>query len=664
MIRQRNLIIAFAMMAVLNGRAGSRTVQVRGTVTDADGAAVSAAAVSYISLLTNDTTTAVTDKAGRYSLTLQLFPATVSERRPADYKLLQSFPNPFNPSTTIVADLPKGSEVDLAVYNLRGERVARLFSGALPAGRHFFRWDGRDDRGLGVAAGLYFCRLTAPDLSAVHKMALVDGSVSGTGLVPPLAKASGEVAFKIVVRKDALRLTAEEQFLIDSARPEIEKNLTLPALKALAAVDRSIGYQTIEGFGGYGGFAGWYNSPEFVDMLLNDLSLTMLRTNIPPSLEAVNDDDDPNHFNWEGFKVNGSGGEYLGNRIEYLKAMSAAGVKIISTVWSPPGWMKKSGQTAGKREAAPDPATTDCSLKDDMFEEFAEFIAAYIILMKREAGIDVYAVSLQNEPAFEEPYDSCVYSPEKLAALIAVVGARLEREGLSTKIFSPEDLGYHERVMRFVNAGMNNDQARRYIGANAVHGYALDGKTGQGYQALQWRQLYEAGAPYGIPLWMTETSGFSNDWNGAMKMAQAIHFALYYGKISAWLHWSLSVSENFPDSYPYGLIIGLNMKTARYHVSKQYYKFIRPGMVQRAASAFDPDVLIAAFQDEKTDKWAIVLINRAAVNKTVTLVGEGLPSSLSLFRTSPYEDCRPIGTVRLNEPMTLLGDSISTLVKE
>ncbi|MBU0740843.1 alpha-glucosidase C-terminal domain-containing protein [bacterium] len=56
--------------------------------------------------------------------------------------------------------LPSARLVGLAVYNVRGERVRELFSGReLPAGDHVFGWDGRDDRGHGVPAGVYLCRL-------------------------------------------------------------------------------------------------------------------------------------------------------------------------------------------------------------------------------------------------------------------------------------------------------------------------------------------------------------------------------------------------------------------------------------------------------------------------------------------------------------------------
>lgn len=68
-------------------------------------------------------------------------------------------PNPFNPSTRIHFSLKADADIELAVYDLRGRAVARLASGAWPAGRHDVRWLGVDGDGAAVASGAYFARL-------------------------------------------------------------------------------------------------------------------------------------------------------------------------------------------------------------------------------------------------------------------------------------------------------------------------------------------------------------------------------------------------------------------------------------------------------------------------------------------------------------------------
>ena len=79
---------------------------------------------------------------------------------PIEFALSQNYPNPFNPTTTLEYALPIRSEVKLIIYNLRGEEVALLISGNMPAGNHQVIWDGSN-----VASGMYFYRLQAGDPS-------------------------------------------------------------------------------------------------------------------------------------------------------------------------------------------------------------------------------------------------------------------------------------------------------------------------------------------------------------------------------------------------------------------------------------------------------------------------------------------------------------------
>jgi hypothetical protein len=92
---------------------------------------------------------------------------------PRVFALHGNHPNPFNPSTTIVFDLPSPRSVQVDVYGLDGRRVARIHSGRLEAGRRRVTWDGVDDGGRRVAAGPYLYRVQAGDWSATGKMVMV-----------------------------------------------------------------------------------------------------------------------------------------------------------------------------------------------------------------------------------------------------------------------------------------------------------------------------------------------------------------------------------------------------------------------------------------------------------------------------------------------------------
>ncbi|HET6462933.1 MAG TPA: FlgD immunoglobulin-like domain containing protein [Candidatus Krumholzibacteria bacterium] len=78
-------------------------------------------------------------------------------------KLWLSYPNPFRDQTTISAHLAAQSNLDLAVFDVAGRRVAKLASGTRGAGEHIFTWNGTDEAGRRVPAGVYFCRLQVGD---------------------------------------------------------------------------------------------------------------------------------------------------------------------------------------------------------------------------------------------------------------------------------------------------------------------------------------------------------------------------------------------------------------------------------------------------------------------------------------------------------------------
>jgi hypothetical protein len=92
---------------------------------------------------------------------------------PESFTLYQNYPNPFNPETVIKFDLPGASRVELAVYNILGEKVKILADGVFAAGEHELTWDGRDSDGRSVSSGIYFYRLVTPEASLSKKMMLL-----------------------------------------------------------------------------------------------------------------------------------------------------------------------------------------------------------------------------------------------------------------------------------------------------------------------------------------------------------------------------------------------------------------------------------------------------------------------------------------------------------
>ena len=76
--------------------------------------------------------------------------------RPVQHRLGDSYPNPFNPAVVLPLELAMdAARVSLTVYDVLGRRVRQVWQGPLGVGRHRLVWDGRDEAGQTVAAGVY-----------------------------------------------------------------------------------------------------------------------------------------------------------------------------------------------------------------------------------------------------------------------------------------------------------------------------------------------------------------------------------------------------------------------------------------------------------------------------------------------------------------------------
>ena len=86
---------------------------------------------------------------------------------------LDAWPNPFNPRLTVAFALPESGLADVAVYDLRGRRLRALTQGFREAGRHVLQWDGRDEAGRTMAAGVYVVRLEQAERTATRLVTMV-----------------------------------------------------------------------------------------------------------------------------------------------------------------------------------------------------------------------------------------------------------------------------------------------------------------------------------------------------------------------------------------------------------------------------------------------------------------------------------------------------------
>jgi hypothetical protein len=91
----------------------------------------------------------------------------------APFYLASASPNPFNPTTAIEFGLDQQTNVRLSIYDVSGREVRTLVQAQLPSGSYREVWNGRDDAGRSVAAGVYMVKLLAGERVLQKKLALM-----------------------------------------------------------------------------------------------------------------------------------------------------------------------------------------------------------------------------------------------------------------------------------------------------------------------------------------------------------------------------------------------------------------------------------------------------------------------------------------------------------
>ena len=109
---------------------------------------------------------------GDYPEFLELEATSMDDQVMMTTQLKGCYPNPFNPSTTISFSLGEETQVNIDIYNLKGQKVRHLTSDNFSRGEHKLLWDGKDDQGRKVASGIYFAEMRTPTYKKHIKMLL------------------------------------------------------------------------------------------------------------------------------------------------------------------------------------------------------------------------------------------------------------------------------------------------------------------------------------------------------------------------------------------------------------------------------------------------------------------------------------------------------------
>lgn len=417
--------------------------------------------------------------------------------------------------------------------------------------------------------------------------------------------------------------------------------------KITIEIEKNTKYQIIEGFGFFGAADVWWGAAgsmwndAWAEKAISDLGITIWRNELfPPSIPGAYQDAD-----WGKQKP----------VVQGLKAKAdkyKVDLKFIATVWSPPADLKWlcnftwAGDQNATRQAGNVSTKNGGTLNPNKYTEYADWLKSHLKLYK-DAGVDLYALSLQNELMFKQTFNSCTYTKVWYNEMVNAVVPKIKGDYPAVKIFGSENMlemeGKDGNWPVFYHSGIKSNAATSAnLDILAVHGYAdgVSPSTGSALAQMWTNHATQFSTPMNKQAWMTETSGYSDSWEktdkpGALNLALDIHAALYYGNISAWVWWQGSQGTMNEFSLMSGTSTG-----KKYSVSKHFYRYIRPGAVRVKTTTADPDFFVTAYENQAKGTHTIIIINSGSADKAVSLTGVDLPTTYKMYRTnSGTENC-------------------------
>ncbi len=420
------------------------------------------------------------------------------------------------------------------------------------------------------------------------------------------------------------------------------------AYGANVAVEQSIEYQTIDGFGAHGSMDVWWSggpfyNDAFLNLIVDDLGLTINRNEYYPKPNEPGQW--PKQIGW----------------LQALKAKADASgepIKFIAAYWTPPYWMKNPPVCCAQGN--------DAYVLPEYYDDLGTY-SVQTIQDYKDIGIDLYGLSLQNECNFPEPYNSCVYfhnsTTNQYRDMLKVAGPIIHATWPNVKLYGVEHMLWPQQwdSTSYEYDIINDPCANVQMGIWAVHGYGNDGMTPVpgAQEVVQWTAAWNRFGSTGRRLWMTETSGYAETWADSRQLAESIYAALRYGNISAWVWWQLG-SSGEPNPFE---LTSAGQPTKRYYISKHYYRYVRPGAMRVSCSSNDPNVLVTAYKHLTKNTLTLVLINTADAARTINLSNSGylVPDTLTIYRTTASENCVNVGTVVPNGSFSMPASSVVTL---
>ena len=286
--------------------------------------------------------------------------------------------------------------------------------------------------------------------------------------------------------------------------------------------------------------------------------------------------------------------------LQTAKTAKQLGLIVFASPWGQPAEWKTNGTSNAKNSDG-----TTGKLKRENWPDYAQYLEDYVQYL-RQNGVELDAISIQNEPDWPAEYAGCLWSAQEIAEFVKTYGS-----SISCKVMAPETLAVSDS---YVNA-LNNTNVLPHFDIYGGHQYG-------GIQSA-----YKKLAAKGKELWMTE---YLINWNEAenntrnfsyekdvFNFFRAINTCML-GDFNAWIHYAAKRYYGMLGDGQRGTTSGT--VTKRGYVMAHFARFVT-GMNRIDASFVGTSVEGSAYLSESGDTAVVVLANEAAqaVDLTVDL---------------------------------------------
>ncbi len=296
-----------------------------------------------------------------------------------------------------------------------------------------------------------------------------------------------------------------------------------------------------------------------------------------------------------------------------MQLAQARGARVWSAPWTPAAGFKSTNDIYDTNVATANGINGGSYLgsgNNATNVSYASQLANYVASMKNTYGINLYALSVQNEPdAQVTSYEACQWTGSQVHDFVTNLSAALAAKGVgSTKIIVPESEDWSGDTALWMPT-LNDPNTASVVSIVANHDYVQDNGVGD-------QSVPAALNVSGKALWETEVallSGSDSSIANGVYYAQRIYEYMTQANANAYHYWWL-VSGAAGNE---GLLDNTAAVTKRLFTFGQYSRFVRPNYNRINATASDPTALVSAYKDSTSTSFAIVVVN---LNATVDMV--------------------------------------------